>query len=562
MIKKWEGFPINELEVAEIARKHNINELLARILLNRNINTDEKIIKFLHPKIEDLNDPYLFNDMEKAVSRILEAVNKKEKITIYGDYDVDGITSITVLKKFLDEIGAQVDYYLPNRLSEGYGLNQNALDIIRARGTQLMITVDCGISAYDEIEYAKSLGLEVIITDHHECPEILPTALAIIDAKRIDNKYPFNSLAGVGVSFKLIQAICMRLGLTSETYLKYLDVVCLGTVADIVPLVDENRIIVKYGLDTIKNTKNVGLKSLIETSGYNEIDSTAISFGLAPRINACGRMGQAELALKMLLTDSEEEAMEIAVNLQTMNKQRQEVEKVIMDDAVKIIEENKLYNDNVIVVGNEKWHHGVIGIVASKITETYYKPSILVCFEGDEGKGSGRSVEGFDLHEALSACGDNLLKYGGHEMAIGLTLKKSEFSNFRKAIIEFAKDKIPDDLMPVVKYDAEIRTKDISKDTIESLKLLEPYGEANHSPVFVYKNVKVDSVRTLSNNKHLKLNVKEGNCVFNAIAFNMGDKKDTIKMGDKVDILHYLELNRYNGYESVQLNVKDIKKSL
>lgn len=562
MIKKWEGFQIDETKIPEIAKKHNINELLARILLNRNIDTDEKIEKFLYPKIEDLNDPYLFNDMDKAVERILEAVKNKEKITIYGDYDVDGITSITVLKKFLDEIGAVVDYYLPNRLSEGYGLNEAALDSIKARGTTLMITVDCGISAYNEIEYAKSLGFDVIVTDHHECPEKIPEAIAVIDAKKPEATYPFNSLAGVGVSFKLIQALCIKLNMPAESYLKYLDIVCLGTVADIVPLIDENRVIVKYGLERMKHTKNVGLKALIETSGYKTIESSAISFGLAPRINACGRMGQAELALNMLLTDNQEEAMKIAENLQTMNKERQEVEKGIIDDALNIIKQNKLYNDNVIVVGNENWHHGVIGIVASKITESYYKPSILICFEGDEGKGSGRSVDGFDLHEALSACGDKLLKYGGHEMAIGLTLKKSEFENFRKAMIEFAKDKLPDDLMPIVKYDAEISTKDISKNTIESLKLLEPYGEANDYPIFVYKNVKVDSIRTLSNDKHLKLNIKEGNAIFNAIAFNMGDKKDSIRMGDKVDILHYLELNRYNGFESVQLNVKDIKKSL
>jgi len=562
MIKKWEGFQIDETKIPEIVKKHNINELLARILLNRNIDTDEKIEKFLYPKLTDLNDPYLFKDMENAITRIVEAIEKKEKITIYGDYDVDGITSITILKKFLDEIGALVDFYLPNRLSEGYGLNNNALDTIQKRGTKLLITVDCGISAYHEIEYAKSLGFNGIVTDHHECPEQLPEAIAVIDAKRPDNTYPFNSLAGVGVSFKVIQALCHKLQLPEETYLKYLDIVCLGTVADIVPLIEENRVIVKYGLERMKNTKNVGLKALIETSGYKTIESSAISFGLAPRINACGRMGQAELALQMLLTEETQEAMLIAEKLQEMNKERQEVEKVIMQDAMDMISKNSLDKENVIVVGNENWHHGVIGIVASKITETYYKPSILICFEGGEGKGSGRSIDGFDLHEALSACGDKLLKYGGHEMAIGLTLKREEFESFKEAMIAFAKDKLPEDLMPIVKYDAEISTKDISKSTIESLKLLEPYGEANNSPVFVYKNVKVDSIRTLSNDKHLKLNIKEGNFIFNAIAFNMGERKDSIRMGDKVDILHYLELNRYNGIESVQLNVKDIKKSL
>ena len=337
MIKKWEGFQIEENKVIEVVKKHNINELLAKILLNRNIDTDEKFEKFLYPKLEDLNNPYLFNGMEKAVDRILQAIEKKEKITIYGDYDVDGITSIAVLKKFLDECNAIVDYYLPNRLSEGYGLNKNALDTIKSRGTQLMITVDCGISAFNEIEYAKSLGFDVIVTDHHECPEKLPEAIAVIDAKAPDNTYPFSSLAGVGVSFKVIQALCMKLNLPSENYLKYLDIVCLGTVADIVPLIDENRVIVKYGLEFIKNTKNVGLRALIQTSGYKSIDSSAISFGLAPRINACGRMGHAEMALNMLLTDNEEEAMKIAEHLQIMNKERQEVEKVIMEDAGSII---------------------------------------------------------------------------------------------------------------------------------------------------------------------------------------------------------------------------------
>ena len=421
MIKKWESFAVDENKIQEISKKYQISELLAKILLNRNIDTDDKIEKFLYPKLEDLNSPYLFKDMEKAVNRIEKALSGKEKITIYGDYDVDGITSITVLKSFLDEIDANVDYYLPNRLSEGYGLNNLALDKIKENGTQLLITVDCGISAYNEVAYAKSLGMDVIVTDHHECPEILPEAIAVIDAKRNDDTYPFNSLAGVGVSFKLVQAVCEKLKLPAETYLKYLDIVCLGTVADIVPLIEENRVIVKYGLETMKKTKNVGLKALIETSGYKSIDSSAISFGLAPRMNACGRMGQAEIALKMLLTNDENEAKQIAEKLQVMNRERQEIERIIMQDAVEIIQKKHMENENVIVVGNENWHHGVIGIVASKITEAYYKPSILICFEGEDGKGSGRSIDGFDLHEALSACGEYLLKYGGHEMAIGLT---------------------------------------------------------------------------------------------------------------------------------------------
>ena len=352
------------------------------------------------------------------------------------------------------------------------------------------------------------------------------------------------------------------MNLPEERFLKYLDIVCLGTIADIVPLIDENRVIVKYGLEKINNTSNTGLKELIKLSGYNTIDSTAISFGLAPRINACGRMGEAELALKLLLIDNEDEATAIAVRLQEMNRERQEIEKRIMQEAKEIIERDKLYEDSVIVVGSENWHHGVIGIVASKITELYYKPSILICFEGEEGKGSGRSIDGFDLHGALNKCSDSLIRFGGHEMAIGLTLERSKFNEFREKLKEIASDVIPADSMPVIKVDSEITAKEISMDTVRSFSLLEPFGEGNNAPIFVYRNIKVDSIRTLSDGKHLKLNVKDGNAIFDAIAFNMGDRKDSIHMGDKVDILNYLEINKFNGLEKVQLNVKDIKKSL
>ena len=562
MVKKWETYNIDIKEVEEIARENNISLLLASILLNREIDTQEKITKFLYPSLDDLYNPYMLNDMEIAVQRIEKAIIDNERITIYGDYDVDGITSVTILKQFLDEQKVNVDYYLPNRLNEGYGLNNNALQKIKDRGTNLLITVDCGISAYEEIEFAKSLGIDVIVTDHHECPAILPNALAVVDPKRTDSTYPFNSLAGVGVTFKLIHALSIKRKLAKENYLKYLDIVCMGTVADIVPLIDENRVIVKYGLEYMKKTENVGLKALIDVSGYSTIDSSAISFGLAPRINACGRMGDAETALRMLLTYDEKEAIEIANMLQEKNKERQEVEKGIMHDAINKIENEKMNQDNIIVVGSENWFHGVIGIVASKITETYYKPSILVCFENENGKGSGRSIDGFDLHEALNVCSGHLQKYGGHEMAIGLSVEKAKFEDFKKDIIKYANEKITEEYLPVIKIDAEINTKDANAKTIEELKLLEPYGESNMPPIFMYKNIKVDSVRTLSNDKHLKLNVKDGNIVFDAIAFNMGDKKESIRMGDKVDILFHLEVNRYNGRETIQLNVKDIKKSL
>lgn len=560
MNKKWEYTQVDEEKVAEVSNKYGVSEIIAKILINRGILLEDTIDKFLHPKLENLNDPFLLNDMEIAVNRIIEAHKNKEKITIYGDYDVDGITSIATLSKFLTELGVENDYYLPNRLEEGYGLNNNALEKIASRGTKLLITVDCGISAYEEIEFAKTLGLEVIVTDHHECPEKLPNALAIIDPKREDSTYPFSSLAGVGVTFKLIYAISLKLNLDRKKYLKYLDIVCLGTVADIVPLVEENRIIVNYGLILIRQTRNIGLKALIEATGYSFIDSTAISFGLAPRINACGRMGEAEIALKLLLTSSIEEAQRIANELNTLNKERQEVEKKIFDEAVQIIEQEKLYENDIIVVGSKNWHHGVIGIVASKITELYYKPSVLISFEDGLGKGSGRSIEGFDLHEALTMCGEYLDKFGGHEMAIGLSLKEENFINFKNKIQKIATEKIDKEAIPSIKIDAIISAKDITKRVYEELKLLEPYGESNSSPIFACKNLKVESVRLLSNDKHLRLTLKDGNILLNAIGFNLGDKK--VRLGDKVDLAFAIEINNFNNIESVQMNLKDIKKSL
>lgn len=565
MIKKWMYSKFDSDKVKSVAEENNISELLARILLNRSFEDKDSIDVFLHPKIDNLYDPFLMNDMQIAVDTIIEACNNNEKITIYGDYDVDGITSVAVLKMFFADMGIEAEHYLPSRLEEGYGLNNNALDKIAANGTKLLITVDCGISAYEEVEYAKSLGMKVIVTDHHECPAVLPNALAVIDAKRPDSTYPFNSLAGVGATFKLIQAISYKLEFDRKRYLKYIDIVALGTIADIVPLIDENRIIVNFGLILMKQTRNIGLQALIRVSGYeagDALNSTSVSFGLAPRINASGRMGKADLALELLLEKDMDKAYKIALELSETNKERQDVEKAIIDEALNIIERDKLYEKDIIVVYNENWHHGVIGIVASKITELYYKPSILISIEDGVGKGSGRSVEGFDLHEALSNCTDLLLKFGGHEMAIGLSIAEENLEKFAEKVEQIAKEKGTKDLQATVKVDAEVSAEDISYQTLQEIELLKPFGEANPAPIFAYKNVKVDGVRLLSNEKHLKLTLKDGTHVFDAIAFNMGNKKYSIKIGDKVDVLHSIELNKFNGIEKIQLNVKDIKKSL
>lgn len=562
MIKKWECNKIDEEKVDEFSKKNNVSRLLSKVMLSRGFTDDAEVQKFLHPKLDELYDPFLINDMDIAVNRIMEACERKEKVTIYGDYDVDGITSIAVLKSFLLEQGMNVDHYLPSRLEEGYGLNNDAIKKIYEQGTKLLITVDCGISAFNEIEYANELGIEVIVTDHHECPEKLPNAVAVLDPKREDSTYPFSSLAGVGVSFKLIQAISYKLNLDRKKYLKYLDIVCLGTVADIVPLLDENRIIVNYGLILMRQTRKVGLQELIVASGYSKIDSTSISFGLAPRLNACGRMGKADLALELILTTDREEARKIALELNEINKERQEVEKRIISEAIETIERDKLYENGIIVVNNENWHHGVIGIVASKITETYYKPSILICMENGKGKGSGRSIEGFDLHGALSKCDDLLDKFGGHEMAIGLSIDESNLSDLKKRLFEIAKESNIEEMQPVIKIDAEVTSDDVSFETIKELEALEPFGEANPSPVFMYRNLKVDSVRALSNAKHLRLVLKDNNFRYDAIAFNMGEKRHSIDIGNKVDIAHSLEINHFNNMDKIQFNLKDIKKSL
>ena len=560
MNKKWECYEVDESKVQELAKKYNLDELLARILVNKGITEKEEIELFINPTRRDFHNPFLMPDMIAAVNRILRAIKEKERIIIYGDYDADGITSTTVLKKYLEERGLEVSSYIPNRIDEGYGLNKEAIQKIYDEGYRLMITVDCGISGNEEIEFANSLGIETIITDHHEPGESLPKALAVVDAKRKDSIYPFNQLAGVGVVFKLIQAISMELKLDETEYLKYLDIVCIGTISDIVPLVDENRVIAKLGLKLVAQTKNVGLKTLISLIGFKTLDSNTISFGVAPRINACGRMGDEKVALDLLLTKDFYEAKSFATKLNEYNIERQAIEKKIFDEVVEEIEKNEK-NKNCIIVGKEGWHHGIIGIVASKVTDMYFKPSILVCFEEEEGKGSGRSIPGFDMHEALMKCGNHLERFGGHAMAVGVTVKKDEFNNFKNILEEYAKTCETDKIVPIINIDSEISLKDIDIENVKSLKKLEPYGEANKMPLFLLKNLKINSIRSLSEGKHLRLTLRDDSFIIDAIGFNMGDLTTKYLIDDRVDVVGNLEINSYNGIESIQLILKDIRKS-
>lgn len=562
MNKKWQIYQTDENKVKGIQEKYKINKLLATILVNREITEKSQIEKFLNPKRNDFYNPYEMPDMEKAIERIIKAIENKEKIIIYGDYDVDGITSVTVLKSFLEERGIHVSEYIPNRLEEGYGLNKKAVEYIAKQGNQLMITVDCGISAIEEVEYANKLGIETIVTDHHEPGEELPKAIAVVDTKRKDNKYPFRNLAGVGVVFKLIQAISQRLDLPEKEYLKYLDIVCIGTISDIVPLVDENRVIVKLGLKLVEQTKNLGLKAILEASGYSKIDSNTISFGVAPRINACGRMGHQEEALKLFLSKDGEEVQELTQKLNEYNRLRQETEKQIYNESIIQIEEKDLADRNTIVVMGKGWHHGVIGIVSSRITELYFKPSILLCEEEDYGKGSGRSIPGFDLYEALTQCKDTIDKFGGHSMAVGINVKKEKFEEFKEKLEKIAKEKHTEEIVPILKIDALINLDEINKEMVESLKELEPFGEANKMPLFAFKNLKIDSIRALSEGKHLKLTLKDDSNIVNAIGFNLGELSTEYKIGDKIDVVGNLEINSFNGVDNIQINMKDVMKSI
>jgi len=561
MNKKWECKVGNQEAIQAMAEEFHISTLLATILVNKKLTDRDKVEVFLNPRRSDFHDPFLMPDMEIAVDRIMKAMETKEKVMLYGDYDVDGITSITVLKKFLKERGLETGSYIPNRLEEGYGLNEEAVRKIAEEHYTLMITVDCGISGIAEVELASKLGIETIITDHHEPTEVLPNALAVVDAKRKDNQYPFNQLAGVGVVFKLIQAIGKKMGLPEKEYLKYLDIVCIGTISDIVPLVDENRVIAKLGLRLVEVSRNIGIQAMIEAIGYKTIDSTAVSFGIAPRINACGRMGHEKEALQLFLTEDREEARRITQKLNAYNLERQEKEKTIFKQAVAKIEQEEP-GKKAILLGDDNWHHGVIGIVASKVTEMYFKPSILICFEGEEGKGSGRSIPGFDLHEALTKCSDHITKFGGHAMAVGVTISRAQFPSFKKEFEAYLEHTNIGELVPVIQIDKEVTLKDISFQSVNELKMLEPFGEANKTPIFLYKNLKIHSIRALSEGKHLKLTLKDDHFYMDAMGFNMGHYAEEYRIGDKIDVVGTLEMNTYNGNQSIQIHLKDIRASV
>lgn len=561
MQKVWNVNSYDEEYVEEISKKYNISQILSKLLISRNIEVND-IDNFLNGKIEDIKDPYEIKDMDKLVARVKKAVENNEKICIYGDYDVDGITSITVMYQFLINIGANVDYYLPDRLIEGYGVNNKALDEIKLRGCSLVITVDCGITAVEETKYAKKIGLDMCITDHHECSEILPEAIAIVNPKRKDDTSKFKMHAGVGVAFKCIMAIAKEYDLPKDSYLRYIDIVAIGTISDIVPLVDENRIISKYGLEKIKTTENIGLKALINILSFKEIDSTMVSFGIAPRINACGRMGKAGVAVELLLEKNEEKAEQIAKTLDMLNVKRQQVEKEIYDDAVAKIEKERLDEKNSIVLYNENWHNGVIGIVASRLVNLYYKPVILLTKEQGVIRGSGRCQVGISLYDTLTKCKDLLIQFGGHELAAGLSIEEDKISLFAEKFNQVVSEEMPEDTEQIIDIDTEITIKDLNAKLLKDIYILRPYGQSNKLPIFLYRGLKVTAIRTLKEDKHLKFTLKDNKFLLEALAFSQGERRDEIKIGDKIDVVCNVELNTFNSQRTIQLIVQDFKKSI
>ena len=585
MQKKWMIQGRRTPAAEELAKKLNIGALTAGLLMNRGYADPESALRFLRMEEEMLHSPKLLCDMDRAVSRIAEALRKNERIVIYGDYDVDGVTSVSILYLYLKGLNADVDYYIPNRIGEGYGMSEGSIDKLIDGGARLIVTVDTGITANTEIDHARARGVDVVVTDHHECHGDLPAAAAVVNPRRSDCAYPFKELAGVGVVFKLLCAFeAAHAGISEQEAVRricaeYADLVAIGTIADVMPIKDENRLIVAYGLRQIEKSRRVGLRALIEavtrrpdgsrTPRAPKITSSFIGFTLAPRINAAGRISSAGIAVELFLTDSETRADELAARLCDVNRERQTEENRIAGEAYAIIEaQHDFANDPVIVLEADNWHHGVIGIVASRITEKFGLPSILISFDGAQneggaeiGKGSGRSIQGLNLVDALVDCGDLLEKYGGHELAAGLSIRRKNIAAFRERINAYARTHISGDgLVPALNADFEIGIDEVTIENAEQIRLLEPFGVSNPVPSFVLKDVRVLEVLPISMGRHTKLLLEQADGrPMTAMYFSRSPKDTGIYAGDRADLLAGLDINEFNGQRTAQLIVRDVR---
>lgn len=563
-MKRWVTAKPNLETVRSLARSCGFTPLAAAALCARGIDTPEAARAFLETDPAKLHDPMLLPDMAKARDTIRRAIEQGKKIAVFGDYDVDGVTSTCVMTRVLRSLGADVRHYIPDRLSEGYGLSMGAMDRLAQDGIGLIVTVDSGVSAFEEIARARELGMEVVVTDHHECREELPDANAVVNPKRADSIYPFAELAGVGVAFKLASALAGD-GQQRAVLEQYADLVALGTVADVMPLVGENRIIVAAGLRRMTETQNVGLSMLLHESGQQgkRLTASTISFILAPRINAAGRLGHADMAAELFLTDDPRRAQTLAMALCEQNKQRQATENQILEQALqKLRREYDPLEDQVIVLAGEEWHHGVIGIVSSRICDRYACPTVLIALEDGIGKGSGRSVKGFNLYEALCDSAPLLERFGGHELAAGLTIREENIQQFRENMEAWAREHVnPRELMPILHIDCPIAPEFISTEATRGLDVLEPFGMGNPQPVFSMCDLLVEEITPISSDRHVRLTLSKDGQTYTAMLFGTGQGGCGFAQGNYVDAAFCLEINEYRGRCSVQLVIRDIQLS-
>jgi len=564
--KHWKIKDVSdELSVQRLTDSLNISPILARLLVLRDIKTFNQARQFFRPSIETLYDPFLMDQMESATTRVITALTENEKICIYGDYDVDGTCATALLYLFLKELEANVEFYIPRRLEEGYGLSTAAIDAVKEKGTQLMIAVDCGITAIEETDYANQLGIDVIICDHHQPKDELPNAFAVLDPLKPACNYPFKYLSGAGVAFKLAQGLCERIGKRGLP-LKYLDLVALAGAADIVPLIDENRILVNEGLNQVNSNPRPGIEALIEMSRLQpgQLSSGQIVFTVAPRINAVGRLGDAERAVNLLIATNKKEALKLAEVLETENYERRKIDVDTFEAAKEIVDsEMDLEEDLAIVLHNENWHPGVIGIVASRLVEKYYRPSVLLTTIDGVAKGSARSINGFNIYEALQKCNDLLLHFGGHQAAAGLALEVDKIEEFKTRLNEVLKSSITsEDLSEEISIDSKIRFSEITPKFLRILDQFAPFGPGNLRPVFLSESVYVANTPRIVVNNHLVASFKQEGTdkVFDSIGFNLGDHFDLLKDNhSEIDIVFSVDKTVRDSRIFPQLKLKDIK---
>lgn len=564
-MKVWSVAKVNKERAIAMASKLEIPPLLAMMLDIRGITKEEDVINFLQEN-KDFSDPFLMKDMDKAVERITTAVENGEKICIYGDYDADGVTSTSLLYSYLrDSLGADVMFYIPTRTGEGYGMNKGAVDKIHSLGVTLIITVDNGISAREEIDYANTLGIDTVITDHHMPSGAIPKAVAVVNAHQKDDKSPFKDFSGVGVAFKLVMAIEGEYADVDSLLENFSDIATLGTIGDIVPLVGENRTLVKNGLRHIQNSDRIGINAMKQESGIaeKEINSSNVAFTLVPRINAGGRLGSSEKSVNLLLTEDEDEAVTIADKLGMDNRERQSIEKEILASIDEEVRRTpNIVNDKILVFAGKGWHQGVVGIAASRIKDIYDKPTIIIGIDDDGvARGSGRSVEGFSLCDAVFACSEHLTHYGGHPMAVGISLEKEKINDFRKAINAYCKDiKMPYNILHI---DCKLNPNQLDLSILDCLSYIEPCGASNPSPIFGLYNMTVIATKEMGNGKHMRITLSrgQGQVPVYAVYFNHNFQSCSYRNGDIVDVAVSLDRNIYNGQENLSVIIKDIKYS-